>query len=214
MMASQSILLVIRRMWEYFAVPSHGDIGFIPEEHDPVGEFLEQQNRGEGLTKAETGAGTEEVLPMSNFEPETESNQATADISPLPVETLEAELTTAPSGSVHEVLPPAADSSQNEVEGEVIQEMADSEKGQAENAVRPQLADIATDTAGDKVSEGDAEKGHQDGKDDLLDIFRNEGEKKESDTFHDSLADVDMQELLQESRDLMAELNARRYRRT
>ena len=59
MMANQSILLAIRRMWEYFTVPPPGDLGFASEEHDPVGEFLEQQTRGAGLIEAETEAETE-----------------------------------------------------------------------------------------------------------------------------------------------------------
>ncbi len=214
-MANQSILLVIRRMWEYLAVPAHGDIGFIPEEHDPVGEFLERQSRGGGPTEAETETGTDkEILPMSNFEPETESDQAAADISPSPVEILETELNTGPSGSESEVLPPVVGIDQNEAESEVIQEMTDSEQSQDASEAPPKSADIAPDTAEDKTAEGVVEKGHKGEKDDLLDIFRNEKETKEEDTLHGSLADVDIKELLQESRDLMAELNARRYRRT
>lgn len=212
-MASQSILLVIRRMWEYFAVPSQGDIGFAPEEHDPVGEFLERQSKEGGLTVAETETENDkEILPMSNFDPE--SSQSDAGISPSSTEVLEMGLATGPSESESEVLPPAADIGQDEAGNEVIQEMADSEQSQDEKEAPPELADIAPDTAEDKAAEDVAEKGNNGGTDDLLDIFRNEKETKEDDALHDSLADVDIQELLQESRDLIAELNARRYRRT
>jgi hypothetical protein len=212
-MASESILLVIRRMWEYFAVPSQGNIGFAPEEHDPVGEFLERQSRGGGLTEAETETGMDkEILPMSNFE--TESNQPNNDISPSSFEVLETEFTAGRSESESEVLPPAAGIGQNDAGNEVIQEMTDSEQSRDQKEVPPQSADIPPDTAKDEAAEGVTEKGHKDATDDLLDIFRNEKEMKEKNTLHDSLADVDIRELLQESKDLMAELNARRYKRT
>jgi len=212
MMANQSILLVIRRMWEYFTVPPPGDLGFTYEEHDPVGEFLEQQNRGAGLIEAETE--TEEVLPMNNFKPETEGSQITADRSLSPVEVFEAEPTTSPSESGSEVLPPTAESSQNEAEDEVIQEMTVQETNQAETGISSQLDDITLDEAEDKAAEGTGAEGNQGGTDDLLDIFRNEKEVKETDALHENLADIDIQDLLEESKDLLADINARRYRKT
>ncbi|HEY31701.1 MAG TPA: hypothetical protein G4O10_01185 [Dehalococcoidia bacterium] len=215
-MANQSILLAIRRMWEYFTVPPPGDLGFASEERDPVGEFLEQQSRGGGMIEAETEAEieAEEVLPVSNYEPEDESSQAAADMSPSPVDNLEAEPTTSPNESESEVLPPAADMSQNETEGEVILEMTDSKADQAENEEEAKLDDVAPDETGEKVAEEATKEGNQEGGDDLLDIFRSEKEVKQSDTLHDSLADIDIQELLEEGRDLLADINARRYRRT
>jgi len=214
-MANQSILLAIRRMWEYFTVPPHSDIGLPSEEHDPVGEFLEQQNRGTGLTEAETEVVTEgEALPMIISETEAENSQATVGKSLSAVEGPEAVPTTDSSESANEAVTSAADINQNDTEDEVTQEMTNKEVEQVENGALSQLADITTDSAQDKVAEETAKNGNQGGDDDLLDIFRSEKEKKETDTIHDSLADIDIQELLHESRDLMAELNARRYRKT
>ncbi|UCB42630.1 MAG: hypothetical protein JSV77_09270 [Dehalococcoidales bacterium] len=209
-MANQSILLAIRRMWEYFAVPPPGDLGFASEEHDPVGEFLEKRNRGgAGLIETET----EEVIPMNNLEPETGSSQATADIRPSPVEILEDKPATGPSELESELLPPAADSSRNEAEDEVVQEMTDGKTNLAENDVL-QLDDITPDGTEDKTAEGTVAEANQGEVDDLLDIFRSEKEVKETDALHENLVDIDIQDLLQESRDLIADINARRYRKT
>jgi hypothetical protein len=229
-MASQSILTGIRRLWEYMTVPSYDKLPFdIEEEHDPVGEFIERQSRGEVPPEV---VEDENVLPKKRpGSKAAKSRQPDAsDSSPPPEEIAVADSDASVNEPESEAQLQAKDDAPAEIESEVPQDVVVGDE-ESENNVRSAVADTSPEETENEVSQMNVEEEHQEeeqteseqreeqkgeaqqGKngDDLLDIFRNEKEQKEKDIVHEILVDVDIHDLLEETRELMAEINTRRY---
>lgn len=227
-MASQSILTGIRRLWEYMTVPSYGNIPLdIEEEHDPVGEFLERQSRGdvqnEVVDDADVSpekkpkAKTAKSSPINKTDASLPSTEVRAAGSGAGLKGLESEapLDSPPVETESEVPQDVIDSEEEGVEGEVMLPVADTnpEEGESEvskMAVEEELQ-AEEQIKGEQKEEGKEEEAQQGGNDDMLDIFRTEKEVKEKDIIQDTLIDIDVHDLLEESRELIAEINTRRY---
>jgi hypothetical protein len=230
-MASQSILTGIRRLWEYMTVPSYGNLPLdIEEEHDPVREFIERQSRGDVPPDE---VEDENVLPKKKpGSKAAKSRQPDAsDSSPPPTEIAVAESDASLDESESEAQLQAKDDTPAKTESEVPQDAIDGDE-ESENNVRSAVADTSPEETENEVSQMSVDEEHQEEKqiesgqreekkgeaqqgenDDLLDIFRNEKEQKEQDIVQEILVDVDVHDLLEETRELMAELNTRHYGR-
>jgi len=224
-MASQSILTGIRRLWEYMTVPSYGNIPIdIEEEHDPVREFLERQSRGGVSDEVADGA---DVLPEEKPGSKVARSRQpdTADTGPPPTEVAipnsDANLSDLESEAPLEV----DDDVPEKTESRVPQDVSDSDE-ERENEVRSTVTDTTPEDYKSEVSKMTVEEEHheaeqiegeqkeeaqQGGNDDVMDIFRTEKEIKEKDIIQEILIDIDARDLLEESRELIAELNTRRY---
>ena len=231
-MASQSILTGIRRLWEYMTVPSYLNIPLdIEEEHDPVREFLERQSRGDVQNEVLDVA---DVLPgeKPKSKPAGRSRPSKVDAGPPP-EVAAVDLDTSLNEPESEAPLKMDDGPPVETESEMPQDVINSEEEGVKSEVVLPVTDISPEEGESEVSkmtveeenqeeeqvegeqkeEGQNEEKQQVGGDDLLDIFRSEKEVKEKDIIQDILTDIDARDLLEESRELMAEINTRRYRK-
>ena len=227
-MASQSILTGIRRLWEYMMVSSYGSIPLdIEEEHDPVREFLERQSRGDVQNEVVDGA---DVLPgeKPKSKPTGRSRPNTVGAGPPP-EVTAVDLDTSLNEPESEAPLKMDDGPPVETESEMPQDVINSEEEEVE-AVLPvtdtsreegesEVSKMSTEEEhqeeekieGEQKEEGHKEEKQQGGGDDLLDIFRSEKEIKVKDIIQEILTDIDIHDLLEETRELMAEINTRRY---
>lgn len=223
-MASQSILTGIRRLWEYMTVPSYANIPIdIEEEHDPVREFIERQSRGDIPNEVVDDA---DVLPQKKPRSKTteRSRLDTAGAGSSP-EVNAADSAINLSNLESEVPLTVDDDAPGETESEVPQDVTDSDE-ESGNEVQSTMTDTTLEDNESEVSIMTVEEEHQGvekvegeqkeevqqgGNDDVLDIFRTEKALKEKDIIQDSLTDIDAHDLLEESRELMAEINTRRY---
>ncbi len=215
-------------------VPSYGNIPTdIEEEHDPVREFLERQSRGGVQNEVVDDA---DVLPEKKPKAKTarSSQPDAADASPQPAEVAMADsdvnLNKMESGASlqmddgppveteSEVSQDVIDSEEERVEGEVVLPVADTNPEEGESEVSKMTAEEehqeAEQIEGEQKEEGKEEEAQQGGNDDMLDIFRTEKELKEKDVIQEILTDIDAHDLLEESKELMAEINTRRYGKT
>ena len=227
-MANQSILTGIRRLWEYMTVPSYGNIPIddIEEEHDPVREFIERQSRGD---VPEEVVGDENVLPKKRPGSKTTKSrqQDASDTSPPSTEAAVADSEASLNTPEDEASLQEEDGMPAEAESEVPQDVSDGEK-ESGDEVQLAVADDNPEETESEVSEMTVEEEHQEAEqiegeqkeetqqsesDDLMDIFRNEKEIKEKDIIQEIIVDIDINNLLAETKELMAQINTRRYRK-
>lgn len=216
-MANELILQGLKRLWKYAVVPSGGDMMMDPEEDDPVGVFLNQQEsenksiktRRETISPSVVAPAAESPIPgdseseMPEEIPERD-NVTDRVIEEVGDEQMPEEMDKVADGSQPTEPEFQSESSDIGLMGELSETAVGEVTGTAPQPENQESEQVVT--GGEEQNAGEV---IEDDMADMLDIFKSESIRQVPDAIQDSLTDIDATSLLEIGREILEIINNR-----